>query len=194
GRRRDHRRVGVGRRCEEAVPGRVESAAAVHPHRAPAEEFMKTRVVVLGAGFGGLELTTILSDAFGDAIDIVLVDKGDAFVFGFSKLDVMFGRQLPAAVRHRYADIVKSGVRFVQTTIQSIDPATRRTVTGAGTFDADILVVALGADYDLAATPGLVEGGNEFYTVEGAFGLRDSLPRFERGAAIVGVCGKSFKC
>ena len=61
---------------------------------------MNTRVVVLGAGFGGLELTTILSKAFGDAIDIVLVDKGDAFVFGFSKLDVMFGRQLPAAVRH----------------------------------------------------------------------------------------------
>ena len=38
---------------------------------------MKTRVVVLGAGFGGLELTTILSDTFGDAIDIVLIDKVD---------------------------------------------------------------------------------------------------------------------
>jgi sulfide:quinone oxidoreductase len=57
---------------------------------------VKTRVVVLGAGFGGLELTTILSDTFGDAIDIVLVDKSDAFVFGFSKLDVMFGRVIPA--------------------------------------------------------------------------------------------------
>jgi sulfide:quinone oxidoreductase len=155
---------------------------------------MKTRVVVLGAGFGGLELTTILSDAFGDDVDIVLVDKGDAFVFGFSKLDVMFGRQLPAAVRHRYRDIVKPGVRFVQTTVRSIDPAARRTVTEAGTFEADVLVVALGADYDLAATPGLVEGGREFYTVEGAVALRDALPRFERGPAIVGVCGKSFKC
>ena len=155
---------------------------------------MKTRVVVLGAGFGGLELTTILSDAFGDDIDIVLVDKGDAFVFGFSKLDVMFGRQLPAAVRHPYRDIVKPGVRFVQTTVRSIDPVARRTVTEAGTFEADVLVVALGADYDLAATPGLVEGGREFYTVAGAFALRDALPRFERGPAIVGVCGKSFKC
>lgn len=155
---------------------------------------MKTRVVILGAGFGGLELTTILSDAFGDDIDIVLVDKGDAFVFGFSKLDVMFGRQLPAAVRHPYREIVKPGVRFVQTTVRSIDPAARRTVTEAGTFEADVLVVALGADYDLAATPGLVEGGREFYTVAGAFALRDALPRFERGPAIVGVCGKSFKC
>ena len=155
---------------------------------------MKTRVVVLGAGFGGLELTTILSDAFGDALDITLIDKGDAFVFGFSKLDVMFGRQIPADVRHPYRDIVKPGVRFLQSTVRSIDPAARRTVTDAGAFEADVLVVALGADYDMAATPGLVEGGHEFYTVAGAFALRDVLPRFERGPAIVGVCGKSFKC
>ena len=117
---------------------------------------MKTRVVVLGAGFGGLELTTILSEAFGDAIDIVLIDKSDSFVFGFSKLDVMFGRQMPADVRHPYRDIVKPGVRFLQSTVRSIDPAARRVVTDAGTFDADILVVALGADLDPAATPGLV--------------------------------------
>ena len=83
----------------------------------------KTRVVVLGAGFGGLELTTILSEAFGDAIDVMLIDKSDAFVFGFSKLDVMFGRQTPAAVRHPYRDIVKPGVRFVQATCA---PSTRR--------------------------------------------------------------------
>ena len=86
---------------------------------------MKTRVVVLGAGFGGLELTTILSDTFGDAIDIVLVDKSDAFVFGFSKLDVMFGRTVADAVVHPYRDLVKQGVRFVRTTIRAIDPAVR---------------------------------------------------------------------
>ena len=50
------------------------------------------RVVVLGAGFGGLELTTRLSEEFGDDVDVVLIDKSDGFVFGFSKLDVMFGR------------------------------------------------------------------------------------------------------
>lgn len=149
---------------------------------------------MLGAGFGGLELTSILSDAFADAIDILLIDKSDTFVFGFSKLDVMFGRQLAAEVRHPYRDIVKPGVRFLQSTVRSIDPAARRVVTDHGTFDAEILVVALGADLDPAATPGLVEGGHEFYTVAGAFALRDVLPRFTKGHAIVGVTGKSFKC
>jgi sulfide:quinone oxidoreductase len=155
---------------------------------------MKQRVVVLGAGFGGLELTTILSDALGDSVDVLLVDKADAFVFGFSKLDVMFGRQTPASVQHRYGDIVKPGVRVLKSVVREIDPAGKRAVTDAGTFDADILVVALGADYDQAATPGLAEEGTEFYSIAGAFALRDVLPRFERGSAIVGVTGKSFKC
>src|ERR1700731_4577121 len=99
---------------------------------------MRTRVVVLGAGFGGLELTTILSEAFGEAIDIVLIDKGDAFVFGFSKLDVMFGRKLPAEVRHLYRDFVKPGVRFLHTTVRSFDPAAKRVITDEGIFEADV--------------------------------------------------------
>jgi sulfide:quinone oxidoreductase len=90
--------------------------------------------------------------------------------------------------------VLKPGVRFLQTAVQSIEPAARRVVTDAGTFDADILIVALGADLDPAATPGLPEGGHEFYSVAGAFALRDVLPQFERGPAIIGVCGKSFKC
>ncbi|HTO92133.1 MAG TPA: FAD-dependent oxidoreductase, partial [Candidatus Sulfotelmatobacter sp.] len=155
---------------------------------------MKTRVVVLGAGFGGLELTTLLSEALGESVDIVLIDKAETFVFGFSKLDVMFGRRPPAAVHHRYRDIAKPGVRFVQTLVRSIDPVAKRTVTDEGTFDADVLIVALGADYDVAATPGLPEVGTEFYSVPGAIAMRDVLPRFEKGPAIVGITGKTFKC
>jgi len=152
------------------------------------------RVVILGAGFGGLELATRLSDDFGDGVDVVLIDRSDAFVFGFSKLDVMFGREPEPAVRHAYRDIVKPGVRFVQSTIRSIDPVGRQAVTDAGVFDADVLVVALGADLDPAATPGLVEGGHEFYTVAGAFALRDVLASFEGGRVVVGVTSTPFKC
>ena len=42
------------------------------------------RILVLGAGFGGLELSTRLSEEFGDAVDVVLIDKSQGFVFGFS--------------------------------------------------------------------------------------------------------------
>jgi sulfide:quinone oxidoreductase len=155
---------------------------------------MRMRVVVLGAGFGGLELTTMLSEEFGEGIDVVLVDKGEAFVFGFSKLDVMFGRRRAEEVRHYYRDVVKPGVRFVQTTVLAIDPEAKRVVTDAGVFEGDVLVVALGADVEPEATPGLLEGGHEFYSVAGAFAAREAIAGFERGRAIVGVTGKSFKC
>ncbi len=104
------------------------------------------RIVILGAGFGGLELTTRLSDEFGDDVDVVLIDQSDGFVFGFSKLDVMFGKAPADSVRHAYADLVKPGVTFVQSAITAIDPTTRRVETEAGPFEADVLVVALGAD------------------------------------------------
>ena len=152
------------------------------------------RVLVLGAGFGGLELTTRLSEEFGHDIDIVLVDHSDGFVFGFSKLDVMFGRTVADDVRHPYRDMVKPGVQFVQATVQSIDPLAKRVETDAGTFDADVIVVALGADLHPDLTPGLLEGGNEFYTVPGAFALRDVLANFDGGRVIVGVMSTPFKC
>ena len=155
---------------------------------------MPTSVLVLGAGFGGLELSTRLSEELGDEVEVTLIDQADAFVFGFSKLDVMFGRAAPEAVRCRYQDITTPHVRFRQETITSIDPEARRVVTDLETYEADFLVVALGADYDLAATPGLAQAGNEFYTVPGAENLRDLLPSFRSGTAIVGVCGDSFKC
>ena len=155
---------------------------------------MQTRTLVLGAGFGGLELATILSEALGDDADVTLVDQSDAFVFGYSKLDVMFGRSALEDVRLPYADFAKPGVRVLRETVTAIDPDARRVTTDAGAHEADILVVALGADYDLAATPGLVEGGNEFYSVQGAERLREVLPTFTRGRAIVGVCGAPFKC
>jgi sulfide:quinone oxidoreductase len=152
------------------------------------------RVVVLGAGFGGLELTTRLSDEFGDGIDVVLIDKSDGFIFGFSKLDVMFGRVSPASVLHPYRDLVKPGVRFMQTTVRAIDPRAKRVETDDGAFDADILVVALGADLHPDATPGLSEGGSEFYTVNGSFALRDVLAGFQGGRVMVAVTSTPFKC
>lgn len=151
------------------------------------------RVLVLGAGFGGLELTTSLAEEFGDSVEVTLVDKNDSFVFGFSKLDVMFGRASGEAVRHHYGDIVKPGVEFVHAEITAIDAPSRRAETTAGTFEADFMVIALGADYDIDATPGLAEE-HEFYTVPGAFALQPVIEQFAGGRVLVGVLGTPYKC
>lgn len=155
---------------------------------------MKLRVLVLGAGFGGLELTTILSEKIGSDLELTVIDKSDSFYFGYSKLDVMFGHKPADSVKIAYGTINKPGVTFRQEKINSIDPVKKRVVTDKTTYEADVLVVALGADYDMAATPGLLEGGNEFYSLEGAIKLREIIPAFKKGRAIVGVAAAPFKC
>ncbi len=155
---------------------------------------MSKHVLILGAGFGGLELSTMLSEVSGVEIEVTLIDKGDAFVFGFSKLDLMFGREQPEAVRMAYADIAKPGVRVLRETVAAIDPEARRVTTSVGTYEADALVVALGADYDFDATPGLLEAGNEFYSVAGAERLAGIIPTFSQGHAVIGVADSPFKC
>ncbi len=155
---------------------------------------MTTRVLVLGAGFGGLELSSRLAAALGDRVQVTLIDRGDAFVFGFTKLDVLIGRRSAASVRLPYADLAWPGVTFRQESITAIDPVARRVTTDAATYDADVLVIALGAGYDLSATPGLAELGHEFYSVPGVERAVDTVAAFRSGRLVVGVCGNPYKC
>ena len=152
------------------------------------------RVVVLGAGFGGLQVASRLSEEVPELVDVTLIDRSDAFVFGFSKLDVMFGRTGLEQVRAPYRMLDKPSVTFRQESVVAIDPAARRVTTDAGTYDADALVIALGADLDPAATPGLVEDGHEFYSVAGAAALAPELAAFAGGDVVIGVMGTPYKC
>ena len=68
---------------------------------------MRPRVVVLGAGFGGLELTAMLSEALGAEIELVLIDQADSFVFvseftrrKFTEFFPDFARAKPGTVLH----------------------------------------------------------------------------------------------
>jgi sulfide:quinone oxidoreductase len=154
----------------------------------------KRHVVILGAGFAGLELSARLSESLADEVRVTLVDQNDAFSFGYSKLDVLFGRKATEDVLLHYADISKEGVEFRRERVVSIEPETRRVTTDRQSYDADVLVVALGAEYDFAATPGFEEGGFEYYSLAGAERLHDALPEFESGTILIGILGHPYKC
>jgi sulfide:quinone oxidoreductase len=155
---------------------------------------VKPHVLILGAGFAGLELATCLSERASDAVKVTLIDRNDSFFFGFSKLEVMLGRESADAIQLPYSQFAKDGVEFRQETVVSIDPVARRVGTDVGTHEADFLVVAMGADYDMAATPGFAEGGYEYYSLAGAERLRDELADFEGGRILLSVLGQPFKC
>ncbi len=155
---------------------------------------MRKHVLILGAGFGGLELATRLSETSGDPVRVTLVDRNDSFYFGFSKLEVMLGRRSADDVQLPYREIAMDGVEFSQETVTGIDPITRRVTTDSRSYDPDFLVVALGADYEMGATQGFAEGGFEYYTLAGAERMRDGLEAFEGGKVLLSVLGQPFKC
>ena len=155
---------------------------------------MKKHVLILGAGFGGLELATRLSETIPDLVRVTLLDRNDSFFFGYSKLDVMLGKSSADDARMYYRDFAKDGVEFRQETVTGIDPTARRVTTDAGSYDADFVAVAMGADYDMAATPGFEAGGHDYYTMAGAERLRDELAGFGGGRVLVSVLGAPFKC
>ena len=150
------------------------------------------RILVLGAGFGGFELTTTLSEALGDEVEITLIDKSDHFVFGFSKLDVMFGKAVAEQVKHPYAGRVKPGVEFVQAKITSIDAAAKRVETEAGTFEADLLVVAPARTSTPTPRPACSRAATSWPSEPGAFALRDVLAGFGGGRVVVAVTSTPF--
>ncbi|MCU1658344.1 MAG: FAD-dependent pyridine nucleotide-disulfide oxidoreductase [Pseudonocardiales bacterium] len=150
-----------------------------------------SRVVILGAG---LELATRLLQRLAHDVRITLIDKNESFVFGSSKLNVMFGDTTLDAVRYRYSTVVNPRVEFRHEAVLSIDPVARTVVTAVCTYEADILVVALGAGLDPSATPGLVESGNEFYSPEGADLIRRVLDTFHERVVVIGALGPFFKC
>jgi sulfide:quinone oxidoreductase len=155
---------------------------------------VKKHVLILGAGFGGLELASRLSESLRDEVEVTLLDKNDSFYFGFAKLDVMLGKRAAADVRLFYSEISKPGVEFRRETVTAIDPEQRSVSSDKGSYEADILVVALGADYDFAATPGFEQGGFEFYSLAGAERLRDALAQFASGTLLISILGHPFKC
>ena len=89
---------------------------------------MTKRIVVLGAGFGGMELSTLLSEQIAGDADITLIDKGDVRVRVLeARRDVP--RREPHAVRLPYAEFVQPGVDFVRDTVVAIDAERRHVAT-----------------------------------------------------------------
>ena len=117
-----------------------------------------------------------------------------SYVFGYSKLDMLFGRKTEAMIRNPYAAFAKPGVRLLRETVTAIDAEAKRVTTDKAVQAAYVIVIALCADYDVSGTPGITPGVNDFYSVARAAQLSQVQPGFTGGDVVVGVCGAPCKC
>ena len=152
-------------------------------------------ILILGAGFGGLEAATRLRSALDESFEITVVDQHDFFNFGFTKFDLMFGRKDPEDCKESLSAVEEKGIRFHQAVIEFIDPEGRQVETSKGPLSADYMVVALGADIAPEATPGFLEsGGHHFYSFAAAEWLRPLVDEFRGGQILIAIFDKPYKC
>jgi sulfide:quinone oxidoreductase len=160
---------------------------------------MARTVVILGAGAGGLVTAEQLRPLLPAEDRIVVVDRSLDTSLGLSVLWVLRGWREPADVTARINPASLPGVELVEEEVLSVD-LERRTVRTAGTtFGYDALVLALGSELDIDATPGLrpaMEAGQayECFSLAGAAALRRGLEEAGPGRVVVAVAGTPFKC
>lgn len=124
-------------------------------------------VVVLGGGVGGLVASNALRKKLGKEHRIVLVDKMTHHVFAPSFTWVMLGWRDPNRISREPGLLTKKGIEYVNAEALEIDTANMFVKTGAGDFAYDYLIVALGAELNPRAVPGLPEAAHTPCSLEG---------------------------
>jgi NADH dehydrogenase len=136
------------------------------------------RVLVLGAGFGGLAVALELDQRLGERHDtsVLVVDRDNALLFTPLLWTVADGRAGPGDVVVPIRDFQK-GRRFhlLHARVEAIDLGRREVITSAGPRGYDMLVVALGSTTAVPDLPGLREHARVFNTAADAVGLRNAL-------------------
>ncbi len=150
------------------------------------------KVVILGAGFGGLTVAQRLAEA-SSRHQVTVVDRRSHFMMGLAKLWILVGRRAAVEGQRRLSQLKAGAARVVHAEVEAVDLAARQVRTVAGPFEYDYLVLALGAEVVPAAVPGLPPEAN-LYDAASVAGLRDSLAGMSGGKLVVMICASPYKC
>jgi sulfide:quinone oxidoreductase len=151
-------------------------------------------VLILGGGFGGVAAARRLRDRLPESDRITLIDKRDYFMVGFRKTWAMLGEAQEEEGRRMLADLEKFGIEVVQAQIDTIEPEAIAATAGGRRFEADAMIVALGAELDPDGVPGFREHALSVYDPDAVQENAARIKAFGGGRVLVGVFAKPYKC
>jgi sulfide:quinone oxidoreductase len=151
-------------------------------------------VLILGGGVGGIVAANALRRRLPRRHRVVVVDRERDFSLAASYLWVMTGSRRPAQIARPRARLARKGIEVLIGEVERVEAGERRAVVSGRPIEADHVVVALGAEFDLDAVPGLKEAGCTFCTLDGAVRLRDALDGFQRGRIVLLTAAPAYKC
>jgi NADH dehydrogenase FAD-containing subunit len=134
----------------------------------------KPRIVILGAGFAGLETLFLLRMRMHDAAHLTVVSEHHTFTFRPNTIYVPFGADPDDLVVDLSKPFHRRHVNFLAGRVAGVDPDAHEVLVDGGRKVAyDKLVIATGADMRPGEIPGLAEHAATIWTPRSMLGVRE---------------------
>lgn len=155
---------------------------------------MSRTALILGGGLGGISAAQALRKALPRDDRVVLVDRAEQHVYQASLPWVLTGSRGVPQISRPLEHAARRGIEFIRGEVTGISPTQRSATIDGRVLRADALIIALGAEYNLAAVSGLAEVGHCFYTPEGAVAGQRALDAFPGGRIAFLTATPQYKC
>ena len=159
------------------------------------------RVLILGAGFGGLTTANLLQKNLSLSSvkhQISIVDSKDYFIMGLVNLWILSGIRTLDDSKIALSRLEKRGIRYLNAEVTAIDPFSRTvTIKGNSTprLEYDYLVIALGSEFAIEHVKGFLEnGGSNLYDAEQIPKLREKILSLKKGRIVMCITSVPYKC
>ena len=143
-----------------------------------------TKIVIVGAGFGGLEMAKAFHKK---PVEVLLIDRNNYHNFQPLMYQVATGGLEPASIAYPVRRIFRKykNVNFRMAEVLEVDTLNNQVLTSIGTIDFDYLVIASGSENNFYNFESVKEKLLTLKSVPDALTMRNSIFRnLERGLAI----------
>ncbi|MFT4412963.1 NAD(P)/FAD-dependent oxidoreductase [Fredinandcohnia humi] len=137
----------------------------------------KPKIVILGAGYGGLTTTVRLQKTLGvNEADITLINKNDYHYETTWLHEASAGTLHHDRVRYEVEGVIdRSKVKFVKGTVTSINREEKRVILEDGEYEYDYLVIALGGESETFGIKGIKEYAFTISNVNSSRQIREHI-------------------
>jgi NADPH-dependent 2,4-dienoyl-CoA reductase/sulfur reductase-like enzyme len=155
------------------------------------------RLVVVGAGFGGIFAAQTVKRLVPDG-EVVLLERSPFFLSCPATLEYVFGLNSLDTITFGYSPLVAKGIRVVRTEVVGVEPDKQRVVTGHGAVDYDQLLLATGTRLGYEEVPGLAEAYHLNASIydKGTpiIDTRHRIDAFQAGTIVLNAPAVPYKC
>lgn len=156
---------------------------------------MGKRILILGAGFGGLAAANMLRRGLDRDHRIIIIDKKKSFMMGFVKLWVLSGSRKLEESQTLLDGLNAKGIEYLNDEIVKIDTASCNVLAkDHGSIEYDYLIVALGAELVPEMINGFVGRGYNLYDAAQVPKLRERLLSLRSGKIAIAIMDTPYKC